>query len=169
MDSGAYHRSTAIPCTGLSRVRVDGARRRRTNSHSWREGYCVHSAGYVIAINKKLVSKLVLQSIFIYPSRLNAQISMPPARLPARIDRSGLGGGSFFSPAPAAGSALATGAVAAATEAIADSSVIELGVTQVSSWGPVGRSPIRRMGGWAVLCRVATGAARKHWQDVRVS
>lgn len=46
---------------------------------------------------------------------------MPPAKLPARIDRSGLGGGSFFSPVAAAApaSALATGAVAAATEAIA--------------------------------------------------
>lgn len=55
---------------------------------------------------------------------------MPPARLPARIDRSGLGGGSFFSPAPAAGSALATGAVAAATEAIADSYVLGLSAAQ---------------------------------------
>lgn len=45
---------------------------------------------------------------------------MPPARLPARIDRSGLGGGSFFSPAAGEGSALATGAVAAATEAIVE-------------------------------------------------
>lgn len=46
----------------------------------------------------------------------NAQISMPPARLPARIDRSGLGGGSVLSPAVLG----ATGAVAAATEAIAN-------------------------------------------------
>lgn len=43
---------------------------------------------------------------------------MPPARLPARIDRSGLGGGSFFSPAAEEGSVLATGAVATATEAM---------------------------------------------------
>jgi hypothetical protein len=50
----------------------------------------------------------------------NAQISMPPARLPARIDRSGLGGGSFLSPVGEE-SPLATGAVAAATEGMADS------------------------------------------------
>lgn len=65
----------------------------------------------------------------------NPQISMPPARLPARIDRSGLGGGSFFSPAPAAGSALATGAVAAATEAIAEFLCSRLGVGQVVAMG----------------------------------
>lgn len=40
---------------------------------------------------------------------------MPPAKLPARTDRSGLGGGSFLSPAV---SAFATGAVAADTEAM---------------------------------------------------
>lgn len=60
----------------------------------------------------------------------NAQISMPPARLPARIDRSGLGGGSVLSPAALG----ATGAVAAATEAMltlrADPPVYTLSLTK---------------------------------------
>lgn len=57
---------------------------------------------------------------------------MPPARLPARIDRSGLGGGSVLSP-PALG---ATGAVAAATEAMltlrGDPPVYRLSLTKVA-------------------------------------
>lgn len=72
---------------------------------------------------------------------------MPPARLPARIDRSGLGGGSFFSPA-AGESVLATGAVAAATEAMLDSGIDSH--TQVSASGPTDRLLVKR----AVLCRV---------------
>lgn len=66
---------------------------------------------------------------------------MPPARLPARIDRSGLGGGSIFSPA-AEESVLATGAVAAATEAMLDSTWKS---PQDSLWAD--RSLIRGRGG----------------------
>lgn len=73
---------------------------------------------------RKPVSQILHKSIYVYRSAWDTQISMPPARLPARIDRSGLGGGSFFSPAPAGESALATGAVAAATEAIAEFSCL---------------------------------------------
>lgn len=84
---------------------------------------------------------------------------MPPARLPARIDRSGLGGGSFFSPA-AGESVLATGAVAAATEAILDSGIDSH--NQVSASGPTDRLLVKR----AVLCRVERGAARSSWSRV---
>lgn len=76
---------------------------------------------------------------------------MPPAKLPARIDRNGLGGGSFFSPA-ADESVLATGAVAAATEAMLGSIWKS---PQDSLWAD--RSLIRGRGG--PLSR-QTGAAR---------
>lgn len=65
---------------------------------------------------------------------------MPPARLPARIDRSGLGGGSFFSPAAEEGSVLATGAVAAATEAM----LVLLGYDPVVAFGGPIACPVER-------------------------
>lgn len=68
---------------------------------------------------------------------------MPPAKLPARIDRSGLGGGSFFSPPDGVEpSPLATGAVAAATEAMLIGFFDLSGATPVfcDSWRPADRS-----------------------------
>lgn len=80
---------------------------------------------------------------------------MPPARLPAKIDRSGLGGGSFFSPAPAGESALATGAVAAATEAIAEFSCLSWASHPANHRGVrlVDRLSAGRAVGWVVLSR----------------
>lgn len=64
--------------------------------------------------------QLVTQHHRVDATRLDSPISIPPARLPARIDRNGLGGGSFFSEAVAAGvpSAGTEGAAAADAEAI---------------------------------------------------
>lgn len=75
---------------------------------------------------------------------------MPPARLPARIDRRGLGGGSFFPPDGGADSPLATGAVAAATEAIVYSSY--------SSSDPVYVKKV----GWQIVCPVAVETCAAH-------
>lgn len=73
----------------------------------------IHSAGYVIACT--LLVKLLNPHERQRAKNSDSPISIPPAKLPARMDRYGLGGGSFFSEVVAAGVPIAgTEGVAAA-------------------------------------------------------